>query len=104
MPADVLAPARKYRESAVVELLEGYYPLVHRMAYALCGDAVSAPRLVDTVLRRALGILPRWRDDSASDRWFYRHTVQGSRRYEAGRRGQETLLGRAPHGEEFIAV
>lgn len=103
MPADLLAPARKYRESAVVELLEGYYPLVHRMAYALCGDAAIARRLVDTVFRRALGILPRWRDDSAADRWFYRHTVQESRRYEADRRGQETLVDAGPRGEEFVA-
>lgn len=78
-PSNVLASARDYEGSAVVALLESYAPLVHRLAHALCGDARTGNVIAQTVMRRALRVLPRWRDEAEADRWFYHYTVLETR-------------------------
>jgi DNA-directed RNA polymerase specialized sigma24 family protein len=75
-----LATARDYKRSAVTALLESYAPLVHRLAWSLCGDAAVGDAVTTTVLRRAIRVLPRWRDDAEADRWFYHYTVLETRR------------------------
>jgi DNA-directed RNA polymerase specialized sigma24 family protein len=76
---DVLASARKSRESALGALLEAYWAVVTRLALGLCGDPARAHRVVDRVMTQALRNLPKWRDETAADRWFYHHTVLESR-------------------------
>src|SRR5438132_1087343 len=78
--ANVLRKARKYKSSAVEELFESYYPTVFRLAHSLCGQQPAARRVIDRVLKQALAVMPRWRDDSDSDRWFYHYTVLETRR------------------------
>ena len=79
VPEELLAAARKFNASATLSLLESYYPLTHRIAYALCGDPAVADRIIKQVMRRALSVLPRWRDETLPDRWFYHHTVLACR-------------------------
>jgi DNA-directed RNA polymerase specialized sigma24 family protein len=79
---ELLDGAKKYRPAAACGLLEGYYPLVHRMAHALCGQASAAQSVIDRVFSRALPAMPSWRDDTAADRWFYHFTVLESRRHQ----------------------
>lgn len=80
LPPNLLASARDYQGSAVVALLESYTPLVHRLAYALCGEARTGNAVAQTVMRRAIRVLPRWRDEAEADRWFYHYTVLETRR------------------------
>src|SRR5437016_11251481 len=72
---EVMASARKYRQSALGALLEAYWPVVTRVALGLCGERARAKAVVDGVMARALRALPKWRDETAADRWFYHHTV-----------------------------
>jgi DNA-directed RNA polymerase specialized sigma24 family protein len=89
---DVLASARKSRESALGALLEAYWPVVTRLALGLCGDAARAHRVVDRVMNQALRALPKWRDETAADRWFYHHTVLESRAGPEQPSGADSLL------------
>ena len=77
--ADLLRSARRYHTSAAASLLESYYPATHRLAYALCGDVIVGERIIHLVTKRALALLPRWRDETLPDRWFYHHTVLAAR-------------------------
>src|SRR5258706_665663 len=102
--AKVLKAARKYRASAVEELFESYYPTVFRLAHGLCGEQSAARRVIDRVLKTALAVLPRWRDDADADRWFYHYTVLETRRNESTAGGPDPLLGKdaAPAYAAFI--
>jgi DNA-directed RNA polymerase specialized sigma24 family protein len=99
MPAapELLASAQKYRQSAVGALMAAYWPVVHRVAYGLCGDPRAAEQVVDRVMSRALHALPKWRDDTAADRWFYHYTVLETRRYpNNGAAPHDPLLPQSP--------
>ena len=101
---DVLASARKSRESALGALLEAYWPVVTRLALGLCGDTARAHRVVERVMTQALRALPKWRDETAADRWFYHHTVLESRAGPEQPIGADSLL---PPGQvqltEYVA-
>ena len=91
MPANLLIDARKFRIAAVASLLESYYPTVHRLAYALCGEQ-AAREVIQRVFSRALYALPKWRDDSTADRWFYHYTVLASRNCSREHNAPDPLL------------
>ena len=69
--------------TALAELLERYYPTVHRIAFGLCASAADGTLVFDRVIARALHAMASWRDDTAADRWFYHFTVLESRRHAA---------------------
>ena len=80
--ASPLPQAQKHRAIAIRLLLENYYPTVHRMSFALCGNPSAAGEVIYRVMSRALPAIPKWRDDSAADRWFYHYTVLETRRHD----------------------
>lgn len=102
-PAALLPHARKYHTSAVASLLESYYPTVHRIAYALCGQETAAREVIDRVLSRALPALPKFRDDSAADRWFYHYTLLETRRHDRVASQVDPLDTENPLNPEYTA-
>ena len=102
-PADLLTDARKFRTAAVASLLESYYPTVHRLAHAL-GDKRAAPDVIHRVFSRALHALPKWRDDSAADRWFYHYTVLESRSHSEKSSEPDARLNDESAGPEYMAM
>ena len=101
--ADLLPHARNYRASAVRSLLESYYPTVYRIASALCGNQHTAGEVIYRVMSRAIPAIPKWRDDSAADRWFYHYTVLETRRYEAIASDLDPLIAADPPNPEYSA-
>src|SRR4051794_20147320 len=77
----LIGSAQKLQQSALCELLEAYWAVVHRVAWALCGQPAAAQQVVERVMARALHALPKWRDETAADRWFYHYTVLEARRW-----------------------
>src|SRR4051812_37445162 len=77
---ETIARAGRLQRQAIEAIFAEYYPVVHRMAYALCGRAETGRRVVVFVFKRALRVLPKWRDQEDAQRWFHHHTVLASRR------------------------
>ena len=101
--ADLLPHARKYRASAVTSLLESYYPTVYRIAFALCSNQSTAGEVIYRVMSRALPAIPKWRDDSAADRWFYHYTVLETRRHDAVTTDLDPLIATDSPNPEYFA-
>src|SRR3954449_3061281 len=76
----VFERAQKLRPAAVQELFAQAYPAVVRIARGLCGREDVAEGVVRFVMVRAVGMTPKWRDETAAERWFLHHTVLTARR------------------------
>jgi DNA-directed RNA polymerase specialized sigma24 family protein len=79
----VLARARKLDRAALEELFAAVYPLLVRQARGLCGREDVAEGVVRFMMLKAVAMAPRWRDDTAAERWFLHHTVLTARRAAA---------------------
>ena len=49
------------------------------MAHALSGDDRIARAVAELLVRRSLRMLPKWRDPSSPENWFYHHAVLTTR-------------------------
>jgi RNA polymerase sigma-70 factor (ECF subfamily) len=83
VPEKVLARARKLDRAALEQLFAAVYPVVVRMARGLSGREDVAEGVVRFVMLRAVKMVPRWRDDTAAERWFLHHTLLTARRAAA---------------------
>jgi DNA-directed RNA polymerase specialized sigma24 family protein len=79
---DVFSRARKYQRAALEQLFADTYPSALRIARGLCGREDVAEGVVRFVMVRAFTVLPKWRDETAAERWFLHHTVLTARRAE----------------------
>jgi DNA-directed RNA polymerase specialized sigma24 family protein len=101
---DTLARARRLDARAAEEVVAASYPAVCRIARALLGsDGAFAGRVVADVMRQSLRVMPRWREGTTPENWYYHHTVLTVR--AAYGRGpalrdprQDALVARAPAG------
>jgi DNA-directed RNA polymerase specialized sigma24 family protein len=59
-------------------LLTEHYPLVHRVARGLCGDAPAAA-IEQKVFAKSLTQCEHWRDEDESRSWFLHHTILNCR-------------------------
>jgi DNA-directed RNA polymerase specialized sigma24 family protein len=76
---ETLADARRLKPKALQTLLtEGYAP-ARRIAHALSGDDRVAGAVAELLVRRSIRMLPRWRDPSSPENWFYHHAVLTTR-------------------------
>src|SRR5690349_995843 len=76
---ETLAAARQLNAKALQLLLtEGYAP-ARRIAHALSGDERVAASVAELLVRRSLRMLPRWRDPSSPENWFYHHALLTTR-------------------------
>jgi DNA-directed RNA polymerase specialized sigma24 family protein len=80
VPPETFLRARKYQRKALEDLFEAVYPTSMRIARGLCGREDVAEGVVRFVMSRAFAVLPRWRDETAAERWFLHHTVLTARR------------------------
>src|SRR3954470_18169144 len=95
VPPEVFARARKLHRGALEDLFQAVYPSTLRIARGLCGREDVAEGVVRFVMVRAFAVLPKWRDETAAERWFLHHTVLTARRAE----------GHAPnHRNDLLAV
>src|SRR3712207_4835413 len=78
--ANVFERAKKLKRPALEELFAQVYPAVVRIARGLSGREDVAEGVVRFVMFRAVGMLPRWRDEGVAERWFLHHTVLTARR------------------------
>jgi hypothetical protein len=76
---DILAKARAMNPAALGALLGSGYASAHRISLALGGNEPVAAAVANLLVRRALPILPRWRDPSSSENWFTHHAVLTTR-------------------------
>src|SRR3954469_20964207 len=76
---DIVAKARAMNPAALEALLSSGYASAHRIALALGGNAPIARAVANVLVRRALKILPRWRDASSPENWFVHHAVLTTR-------------------------
>jgi DNA-directed RNA polymerase specialized sigma24 family protein len=76
---EILAKARAMNPAALGALLSSGYAAAHRIALALCGNEGVAQAVANLLARRALGMLPRWRDASSPENWFVHHAVLSTR-------------------------
>lgn len=77
---DLLDRARRGKRSAIIELLQLYYPQVWRVAVALTGREDVGRGVTLYVMRRSLQHIERWQDQEAPTRWFRHHTLMTLRR------------------------
>lgn len=78
--AAVFERAKKLRRDALEELFAQVYPAVVRIARGLTGREDVAEGVVRFMMVRAVGMVPRWRDETTAERWFLHHTVLTARR------------------------
>jgi DNA-directed RNA polymerase specialized sigma24 family protein len=71
-------PISQDREQ-ISALLTAHYPLVHRLAIGLVGDAAAAREIARTVFTHSLAVLRRWQTDADAANWFLHHTLLASR-------------------------
>jgi DNA-directed RNA polymerase specialized sigma24 family protein len=76
---EILAKARAMNPAALEALLSSGYVAGHRISLALGGNERAAQSVANLLVRRALKMLPRWRDVSASENWFVHHAVLTTR-------------------------
>lgn len=80
LTSDLLEAARQSRQSAVVELLAIYYPVVWRMSVGLTGREDVGRGVTRHLMQRSLKALAGWKDEAAPTRWFHHHTLLTVRR------------------------
>ena len=78
--ANVFERAKKLKRPALEELFAQVYPAVVRIARGLTGREDVAEGVVRFMMVRAVGMVPRWRDEQTAERWFLHHTVLTARR------------------------
>jgi DNA-directed RNA polymerase specialized sigma24 family protein len=103
---DIMARARRSDRRAIEEVLDDSYPAVHRIAYALTGQAKLANRLIRRVLRRAARLMPTWRQGITPENWFYHHMLLTAREAAAHVPGadQDLLVTSSPSdAPEYVA-
>jgi DNA-directed RNA polymerase specialized sigma24 family protein len=76
---EILAKARALNPAALGALLSSGYGAAHRISLALCGNERVAQAVANLLARRALVMLPRWRDASSPENWFVHHAVLTTR-------------------------
>jgi DNA-directed RNA polymerase specialized sigma24 family protein len=76
----VFERAKKLKRPALEELFAQVYPAVVRIARGLTGRDDVADGVVRFMMVRAVGMVPRWRDETTAERWFVHHTVLTARR------------------------
>jgi DNA-directed RNA polymerase specialized sigma24 family protein len=76
---EILAKARDMNPAALGALLSSGYAAAHRISLALCGHEGVAQAVANLLARRALTMLPRWRDASSPENWFVHHAVLTTR-------------------------
>jgi DNA-directed RNA polymerase specialized sigma24 family protein len=79
----VFERAKKLKRPALEELFAQVYPAVVRIARGLTGREDVAEGVVRFMMVRAVGMVPRWRDETSAERWFLHHTVLTARRAAA---------------------
>jgi len=72
---ETMARVRKWDRHAAEEVLAECYPVVHRVAHVLIGDATAAGRVTQHVLRQGMRVMPGWRKGLIPENWFYHHTL-----------------------------
>jgi DNA-directed RNA polymerase specialized sigma24 family protein len=88
---ETLAKARTLNPAALGALLSAGYAAAHRISLALCADEGVAQAVANLLARRALGMLPRWRDASSPENWFVHHAVLTTRGAKVPPLGQPQL-------------
>jgi DNA-directed RNA polymerase specialized sigma24 family protein len=76
---EILAKARAMNPAALGALLSSGYAASHRISLALCGNEGVAQAVANRLVRRAMVMLPRWRDISSQENWFVHHAVLTTR-------------------------
>jgi DNA-directed RNA polymerase specialized sigma24 family protein len=72
---EVLADAREWKPAALDAVFTAGYAPARRIAHALSGDDRVAAAVAELLLRQSVRLLPRWRDPSTAENWFYHHAV-----------------------------
>lgn len=80
---ETLADARALKPAALEALLAAGYAPARRVAHALSGDEAVGRSVAQLLVRRSLRMLPRWRDPSTPENWFYHHAVLTTRGVKA---------------------
>jgi DNA-directed RNA polymerase specialized sigma24 family protein len=83
IPEKVLARARKLDRAALEQLFAAVYPVTVRLARGLSGREDVAEGIVRFLMLKAVKMVPRWRDDTAAERWFLHHAILTARRAAA---------------------
>jgi DNA-directed RNA polymerase specialized sigma24 family protein len=76
---EILAKARAMNPAALGALLSAGYAASHRISLAICANEGVAQAVANLLARRALAMLPRWRDVSSAENWFVHHAVLTTR-------------------------
>jgi DNA-directed RNA polymerase specialized sigma24 family protein len=76
---EVLAEARDYRPAALEALLAAGYAPARRISHALSGSEAVGRAVAELLIRRSLRMLPKWRDPSSPENWFYHHALLTTR-------------------------
>jgi DNA-directed RNA polymerase specialized sigma24 family protein len=76
---DVIVQARRSNRQAVEAVLTESFPAVHRMSHALTGRPDIAQRVIRSVMRQGIRVMPRWRRGITPENWFYHHTLLTAR-------------------------
>ncbi len=82
MPVDeeLLIRARRYDRPAIEAIFAENYPAVCRIAMGLAGRGDVGMGITRFVVKRALRVVPAWKDEDAPQRWFLHHTILTARR------------------------
>jgi DNA-directed RNA polymerase specialized sigma24 family protein len=76
---ELLERAKKGRRAAIEAVITEYYPRVHRVAQALCGQELAGLHVERQVIRRSLAAMRTWDHPPDVQRWFLHHTILASR-------------------------
>jgi DNA-directed RNA polymerase specialized sigma24 family protein len=76
---ELLARAKDGHRQSVITVAAEYYPLVHRVAYALSGREQTGRAIVGRVIRQSLNAMRKWNHTGDPQRWYLHHTVLTSR-------------------------
>jgi DNA-directed RNA polymerase specialized sigma24 family protein len=76
---ETLDQARDLKPAALQILLAAGYAPARRIAHALSGNDTVAQRVAGLLIQRCVHLIPKWRDPSAAENWFYHHAVLTTR-------------------------
>ena len=79
LTTETFEAARELKPAALQVLLSAGYAPARRIAYALSGNDTVARAVANVLMTRCLRLLPRWRDPSTAENWFYHHAVLTTR-------------------------
>ena len=80
---ETLEQARDLQPAALHTLLAAGYAPARRIAHALSGNDAVAQSVAGLLIQRCVHLIPKWRDPSSAENWFYHHAVLTTRGHDA---------------------